>query len=1367
MAAIKTGVCGDNVTWRLDTDTGVLTISGTGNMSNLIERVGGSYTYSPSDPAWKDYCEIIKTVIISEGVTSIRANAFKSCSNLTSVSIPEGITSIGGSAFERCSSLTSIKIPESVTSIASRAFCDCNNLQYAEYASVERLFGIDYENYLAYPIYYAHHLLVGGEEITELTIPNTVTSIGKYAFKGLSNLTVVHIPNSVTSIGEEAFSGCSSLTSVTIPNSVTSIGMDAFYGCSSLTSITVPESVTSIGYSAFGGCGSLESITLPFVGDKPQTETDTDQSPFGYIFGRTDYEGAMLVWQYSNGNSYTSDYYIPKSLKTVVITSSNYIPNGVFYGCTGLTSVTIPNSVTSIGNSAFDGCKGLASVDIPNSVTSIGNSAFNGCTGLTSVTIPNSVTSIGNSAFYHCSSLTTVTIPNSVTSIDIGAFCGCSGLTSITIPNSVTSIGNSAFNGCTGLTSVTIPNSVTSIGEYAFYGCTGLSSVTIPNSVTSIGNWAFNGCTGLTSVTIPNSVTSIGNSTFYGVLNINYTGSASGSPWSAKFANKIVDGDFVYSDTEKTQLVGYFGSSTDVAIPESVTSIGYSAFCFCRSLISISIPNSVTSIGMDAFYGCIGLTSVTIPNSVTVIGYSAFNGCTGLTSVAIPNSVTSIGNSAFYGCTGLTSVTIPESVTSISEKAFSGVLNINYTGHASGSPWGAKFANKIVDGDFVYNDTEKTQLAGYIGTNIKVTIPENVVSIDSHSFRYCDSLTKVSIPKSVTEIAEKAFYGCLDLDTVIISKRQLQTINKDAFIVIDGTCGDDARWKYDALTKTITISGTGFLKHYGYDFDTQTDIKTPWADFADKIESVVVEEGINGLGACAFNNCANIRSVSLSSTCTDYGGSAFDNCPKLQKVAVKGKYVMRVNDHCFSNYENCTLYVPVDKVDYYKNEIVFKDFSKIIGAYMVTIDNVANGTVSVDSTAILPGGSFTITPIPNNGYAIGSVLVNDTPVEKNDTAYLVENVNENLTVSVSFLLIKSGKCGENVTWRYDSETQTLTISGTGDMYDYQESKTPWYVLKDKTKISNIVIENGVTGIGNNAFNNVKASTIDLAETVNKLGSNCITYNYATVYIHGTKIENIDGAFSDSFKRDGAIKVPIANSEQIADSKVFKGLNVKCFCTITIADGIENGSISAAEVCTAGEKITVTVEPNTGFEIESVNANTKPIEPSNKKYYLVVDSNIILSATFKAIDYQISTYSRYGIIKVSKTANYGDTVSFAVEPDKGYIVSYTNVEDEKYNNVDMINDSMFVMPAKDVTIYAYFEEDDHTPVTESAANAITIYAHGNTIVVENATEEIFVYNAMGALVGTDAIQHVRAEIRVNGAGIYIVKVGTVAKRVVIQ
>ena len=197
------------------------------------------------------------------------------------------------------------------------------------------------------------------------------------------------------------------------------------------------------------------------------------------------------------------------------------IPNSVtsiesdaFYGCSGLTSVTIPNSVTSIGISAFSYCSGLTSITIPNSVTRIEGFTFEECSGLTSVTIPNSVTSIGKSAFNRCSGLTSVIIPNSVTSIGNDAFFYCSSLTSVTIPNSVTSIGEYTFQNCSGLTSVTIPNSVTSIESHAFYGCSSLTSVTIPNSVTSIGEDTFADCWGLTSVTIPNSVTSIGNYAF-------------------------------------------------------------------------------------------------------------------------------------------------------------------------------------------------------------------------------------------------------------------------------------------------------------------------------------------------------------------------------------------------------------------------------------------------------------------------------------------------------------------------------------------------------------------------------------------------------------------------------------------------------------------------------------------------------------------------------------------------------------------------------------------------------------------------------------------------------------------------------------
>ena len=224
----------------------------------------------------------------------------------------------------------------------------------------------------------------------------------------------------------------------------------------------------------------------------------------------------------TNGdNLYTGDITMPSSINVndvdYTVTS---IGEWAFSGCSGLTSIIIPNSVTGIGKEAFRNCSGLTSVTIPNSVTRIGEYAFFNCSGLTSVTIPNSVTSIGEYVFSNCTGLTSITIPNSVTSIGHCAFLNCSGLTSITIPNSVTSIGRSSFYGCSSLTSITIPNSVTSIGGSAFNSCSSLTSVTIPNSVTSIGDYAFYGCSGLTSITIPNSVTEIYSGAFANCLNL-------------------------------------------------------------------------------------------------------------------------------------------------------------------------------------------------------------------------------------------------------------------------------------------------------------------------------------------------------------------------------------------------------------------------------------------------------------------------------------------------------------------------------------------------------------------------------------------------------------------------------------------------------------------------------------------------------------------------------------------------------------------------------------------------------------------------------------------------------------------------------
>ena len=267
-------------------------------------------------------------------------------------------------------------------------------------------------------------------DITSITIPTGVTSIGSYAFAGCSNIASITLPASVTSIGDFAFGNCTGLTNMTIPEGVTSISNRVFSGCNGLASITIPEGVTSIGREAFYWCSSLTSITIP--------------------------EG---------------------------ITS---IDNGTFSNCRGLTSVTIGSGVTSIGDYAFYYCTSLTSVTIPEDVTSIGDYAFYWCSSLASITLPESLTTIGNSAFYWCSSLASITIPTGVTSIDNGTFGNCSSLTSVTIGSGVTSIGDYAFYRCSGLASITIPASVTSIiGEMAFAFCSSLTSVTFNGTIAS------------------------------------------------------------------------------------------------------------------------------------------------------------------------------------------------------------------------------------------------------------------------------------------------------------------------------------------------------------------------------------------------------------------------------------------------------------------------------------------------------------------------------------------------------------------------------------------------------------------------------------------------------------------------------------------------------------------------------------------------------------------------------------------------------------------------------------------------------------------------------------------------------------------
>ena len=320
-----------------------------------------------------------------------------------------------------------------------------------------------------------------------------------------------------------------------------------------------------------------------------------------------------------------------------------------------------------ICDSAFSMCNFLTSIIVPNSVTSIGEGAFSGCILLFKIIIPNSVTSIGDLAFMDSNALSHIVISNSVTSIGDGTFYGCSSLTNIVIPDSVTSIGDIAFSGCRSLSNIVIPDSVTSIGDYVFEGCTSLSNIVIPDSVTSIGNGVFSGCLSLKYISIPVNVICLNGNPF--------------SEWNGKLdclsPNFVHECDILFNK-DKSEIISFRNQKIEsYIIFSNVKRIGDSAFSGCRSLSNIIIPDSVTSIGDGAFYGCSSLTNIVLPDSVTSIGSNAFRDCSSLSNIVIPDSVTSIGDYAFEGCASLSDIVVPDSVTSIGSDSFRGCRSLS------------------------------------------------------------------------------------------------------------------------------------------------------------------------------------------------------------------------------------------------------------------------------------------------------------------------------------------------------------------------------------------------------------------------------------------------------------------------------------------------------------------------------------------------------------------------------------------------------------------------------------------------------------------------------------------------------------------
>lgn len=730
----SSGSCGENVTYTYNSDTGELIIKGTGAMYDYQYQYGESpffdreiksvvieFGITTIGSGTFMSCDKIESIFIPDSITKIGDAAFMYCYNLKSITIPDGVTSIGAEAFSCCNSIVNIEIPASITYIGAEAFNSCDKLTKIIVAKDNNYFssddyGVLFNKRKTILIQYPNN------DRSYYDIPDSVISIGSYAFYDCNNLENITIPDSVTDIGIRAFSDCDSLKSIKISDNVTNISDYAFYWCKKLENLILPDSITDIGTYAFGHCSNLENITIP------DSITNIGNYAFGYCYNLEDIKISDNVTNIGDYAFFETKYYSNED---------NWL-NGVFYVGNHLVEVketlsgiySIREETKTIAVGAFKNCANLSGIIVADTNECYSSDEagvlFNKDKTIlmqyprgnknTSYSIPDSVISICDSAFYHCENLK-----------------------DIIIADSTIAIANNSFYNCTGLENVTISDSVTSIGEDAFYNCTNLKEITIPDSVTDLGSDAFRDCKNLKIINVGKGLTNVYSSPVYGCHSLESINIDEKNPYYTSC-------DGVMFDKNKRILMLYPAGSPrqTYTMPDSVTRVISFAFDDCVNLKTITIPSSVITLG--DFNNCNNLESFIVSsdnscyssidgilfnkNKTELIKYPIGNS---RQSYDIPYGVTNISKYAFRDCNNLKKVTIPESITIIGNYSF-----YKFTGLQ------------------------------------EITIPENVVGINMEAFYMCTNLTSIIIPDSLIEIGSWAFSGSSSLGNVYYSGNKAQ-----------------------------------------------------------------------------------------------------------------------------------------------------------------------------------------------------------------------------------------------------------------------------------------------------------------------------------------------------------------------------------------------------------------------------------------------------------------------------------------------------------------------------------------------------------------------------------------------------------------
>ncbi|MBR5643967.1 MAG: leucine-rich repeat domain-containing protein [Salinivirgaceae bacterium] len=1279
---------------------------------------------------------------------------------------------------------------------------------------MKRIFTILFAAMLAGQAWAQTSFEVGNLKYTVTDETNHYVSVGKAETKPTGALNIPEkvtnpdnsVEYSVTSIGSGAFSGCSGLTSVSIPNSVTSIGGYAFQYCEGLTEVTISNSVTNIDNGSFSHCSGLTAINVGSANINYLSEN-------GVLFNKD--KTTIVCCPAGKTGTYT----IPNSVTSIGCSA--------FSGCSGLTSVTIPNSVTSIGDYAFGGCSGLTSITIPNSVTSIGDYAFCFCRNLTSISFPNSVTSIGVNAFYECNNLTKaefasieslcgirfgwgdatntsltihsnplsiakhlyingeevteVIIPNSVTSIKGYTFAGCSSLTSITIPNSVKSIGRAAFYNCSGLTSINIPNSVTSIIEYAFCHCNGLTTIDIPSTITRIDDYTFAYCSGLTSINIPNSVERIYKNAF-------------------RECNNLMT----------------------VTIPKSVTNIDYTAFYSCSGLTEIVVDsdNPQYTSENDILFNKDKTALICCPARKTG-------------AYTIPNTVTSISHYAFYRCDRLSTVTIPNSVTSIGVDAFLNVKNVVYSGDATGSPWGALSVNGIVDGDFIYSDDAKTNLTGYIGKGGDVVIPKSVTAIGDYAFAGRD-VTSVVFPDSLKTIRSNSFEGC-DIQKTIVLPISIENYPSNAhYACLTFKITNDNEPRTVTVyrgSKQAFVKIPNSIIYKGQTYYV-TDIDQYAFYYCKNLTEIIIPEGVTSIYYESFYGCRNLKSIFIPRSVTSISEWAFGDCANLA-TAIIPNTVTTITGSGVAFPSNTIVFCEAknkpegwSKNWHYGGRVVWDtyfgksdDFEFVLNENYATLKKYKGNanTVSIPNAIIVDSVPYLVTYIDKEAF-----LDCENMKSVKLPAYLKgfgEYAFKNCTALESIVIPDSVSSIGDAAFYGCSSLKSIAFG--------KSVKTIGMSAFEKTSVEIVALPKNIRSIDNFSF--AKCENLKLVyipETVTNNEANAfVGCTNATIYCAAASQPE---TWSETWNANGGTVVWGYSVPADSTLELKFETNPNGTAQITGCGDVTTVDVPVMVMVDSSAYFVTGINGN-AFIGGSWNLSSINVDERNQ--FLTSDDGVLFNKDKTTLI--ACPFKKNGIYTIPNTVtSIGDGAFLGCEGLQSIEIpnsvteiggwafsgcaglesitipnSVTSIGDAAFRmclglteitipkSVVSMGSDVFAEHETPITVYCEVSRKpegwddnwdsvygttpcdvvwaDNTPVTETAANAVNIYAHGNTIVVENATEEISVYDAMGRVIARkdrDVARHVSTgttTITVNTPGVYVVKTGSTVKRVMVN